>query len=429
MAGGEPSGARPLYVKILAGVAAGVALALLFGPRVARLGDAGMLVIQLLKTLASPLIFFAILDAFARTHIPGRQAVRLVTLSTLNAVVAIAIGLGVSHALGAGRSLQGTLAAALPRDPHALAHAAPRADAPSLDPFVNLARYVPESVVDPFARNNVISVVLLAVLLGVALRQLLGAKEPQARAAAEAVATAAHAGLALFARALHLVVLLIPFAVMGVVAKVVARTGMDVFRLLIPFLGTVLLGLAAQAVLWYGLTVTVLARRSPRAFFRGALDAAVTALSSGSSLATLPVTLRCLNDHLRVSPGSARLAACVGTNLNHDGIILYEAATVIFVSQALGMDLSLSQQVTVALASVMAGIGIAGVPEAGLITLPLVLHAAGIPEATAAAVVPLLLPVDWILGRARATTNVLADMSVAVILDRFEPEGAPDTNA
>jgi DAACS family dicarboxylate/amino acid:cation (Na+ or H+) symporter len=283
--------------------------------------------------------------------------------------------------------------------------------------------------VEPFARNNVISVAILAVLLGVALRQLLASPETEVREAAGRVAAAAHAGLSLFARALHLVVQLVPFAVLGVVAKVVSRTGVDVFRMLLPFLGTVLLGLALQAVLWYGLMVALVARRSPVAFFRGALDAAVTALSSGSSLATLPVTLRCLQDRLRVSPGAARLAACVGTNLNHDGIILYEAATVIFVAQAIGLHLSLTQQVTVALASVMAGIGIAGVPEAGLITLPLVLHAAGIPEATAAAVVPLILPVDWILGRARACTNVLADMSVAVILDRYAAEDAGESRA
>jgi Na+/H+-dicarboxylate symporter len=102
---------------------------------------------------------------------------------------------------------------------------------------------------------------------------------------------------------------------------------------------------------------------------------------------------------------------------------------VIFVTQALGVHLSLGQQVAVALASVMAGVGIAGVPEAGLITLPLVLHAAGVPDAVSAAVVPLILPVDWILGRARACTNVLADMSVAVILHRHEDDAPRESDA
>lgn len=415
----------PLYLRILAGVAAGVILALVFGRRVQALGDLGMLVIQLLKALASPLIFFAVVDAFARTHIPGRQALRLVALSTLNAVVAIALGLGVAHLVNAGGSLAPAIRAATSHEAVA-AQARPSA---SLDPLANLAGHVPESVVAPFARNAVISVVLLAVLLGLALRGLLASGDDETRRAGERVAAAAHAGLALFARALHLVVELIPFAVLGVVAKVVSRTGVEVFQMLLPFVGTVLLGLSLQAVVWYGIMVATLGRRSPVAFFRGALDAAVTALSSGSSLATLPVTLRCLHDRLRVSPASARLAACVGTNLNHDGIILYEATAVIFVTQALGVHLSLGQQVAVALASVMAGVGIAGVPEAGLITLPLVLHAAGVPDAVSAAVVPLILPVDWILGRARACTNVLADMSVAVILHRHEDDAAREAEA
>jgi Na+/H+-dicarboxylate symporter len=339
--------------------------------------------------------------------------------------VAIALGLGVAHAVNAGASLAPAIRAATSHETVA-AQAHPSA---SLDPLANLAGHVPDSVVAPFARNAVISVVLLAVLLGLALRGLLASTDDETRRAGERVAAAAHAGLALFARALHLVVELIPFAVLGVVAKVVSRTGVEVFRMLLPFVGTVLLGLSLQAVVWYGIMVATLGRRSPVAFFRGALDAAVTALSSGSSLATLPVTLRCLHDRLGVSPASARLAACVGTNLNHDGIILYEATAVIFVTQALGVHLSLGQQVAVALASVMAGVGIAGVPEAGLITLPLVLHAAGVPDAVSAAVVPLILPVDWILGRARACTNVLADMSVAVILHRHEDDAPRESDA
>jgi DAACS family dicarboxylate/amino acid:cation (Na+ or H+) symporter len=119
-----------------------------------------------------------------------------------------------------------------------------------------------------------------------------------------------------------------------------------------------------------------------------------------------------------VSQSSARLAACVGTNLNHDGIILYEASAAVFVSQAFGFHLGLGQQFAVAAASVMAGIGIAGVPEAGLITLPLVLSAAGLPDVVAATALPLILPVDWIIGRCRAATNVISDMTVATLLDR-----------
>ncbi len=420
MSGATAGGRFPLSARIVVAVVLGVAAAWLLGPRAAVLGDVGMLVIRVLKALATPLILFAVLDAFARTEIPGRQAARLFGLSTLNALVAIVLGLGVSHTLNAGARWQGHLTELL-GPAHAAATARPHEGAaPTLDPLTNLGRMIPESVVEPFLKNQVISAVLIAVALGVALRSLKRAADPALGSAIATWESFAHGGLALFSGVLHGVVKLVPFAVFGVVASVVSRTGVSVFAALGPFLATVLLGLFLQAVVWYGVLVTVAARRSPLAFFAGAADAALTALSCGSSLATLPVTLRCLQDKLKVSPASARLAACVGTNLNHDGIILYEAAAAIFVTQALGTHLSLSQQVTVALSSVMAGIGIAGVPEAGLITLPLVLGAAGVSDATVIAVVPLLLPIDWLVGRGRAATNVLSDMAVATVLDRWE---------
>jgi Na+/H+-dicarboxylate symporter len=119
-----------------------------------------------------------------------------------------------------------------------------------------------------------------------------------------------------------------------------------------------------------------------------------------------------------VSEESARLSACVGTNLNNDGITLYEAMAALFLAQAYGFDLSLGQQAVVVLASLMAGIGVAGIPEAGLIVLPLVLAAAGLPEQLIVVAIPLILPVDWILARVRSGVNVMSDMLVAILLDR-----------
>ncbi len=126
-----------------------------------------------------------------------------------------------------------------------------------------------------------------------------------------------------------------------------------------------------------------------------------------------------------VSPRSARLAACVGTNLNNDGILLYEAMAVLFVAQAIGIDLGFGEQLLVAASCVIAGIGISGVPDAGLISLLIVLKTVKLPEESVNAVVPFLLSVDWVLGRCRSTTNVASDMLVAVLLDKLDPE-TPD---
>ncbi|MES2201248.1 MAG: dicarboxylate/amino acid:cation symporter [candidate division FCPU426 bacterium] len=403
---------KPLYQRILVGVAAGLLAGLILHARAAVLGDLGMLVIRLLKALATPLILFAVLDAFLRTQIPGRKGMALIGISLMNAVVALAIGLGVAHFVGAGRSWQGRpeLSAAF----STVAPAKPaEGPAPSLNLLDNIAGYVPENLVDPFRKNQVISVVLLAVLLGLALRRLKDSGTD-----IEALEKFVNHGFKVMVQLLEWVILLLPFAVFGVVAKVSGATGAGVFGMLGIFLLTMIVGLVLHGWIYYPCLAWLAGGINPRRFFSGCSDAIVAALGSGSSLATLPVTLRCLREKLGISEGSAHLAACVGTNLNHDGIILYEMAATVFMAQAFGVHLGWAGIGGIALASVMAGVGIAGIPEAGLITLPLVLAAAGLPEGAAIAVIPLVLPVDWIVGRFRAAVNVTSDMTVAMLLDR-----------
>lgn len=428
----------PLYVRILIAVGLGVALGILLGPRAARLGELGLLIIRLLKALAAPLILFAIIDSFLRTHIPARRGLQLLGISAVNAAVATGLGLLVANVLQTGARWR---ASADPAVLHKLvggAHGSSEHPAASLDPLKNLAGYLPETLVEPFAKNNIITVVLLAVVIGAALRHLKtreGAERAEALDGPPPYATL-EAGvrglLGLFALLLEWLVKLVPLAVLGVVASVTGKAGLSVLNALLVFVATIVLGLGLHVFVYYGLLLRVFGGLSPRRFFAGALDAILMALSSGSSLATLPVTLRCLTERLGVSPASARLAACVGTNLNHDGIILYEAGAALFVAQAFGVPLTLGQQGAVALAAVMAGVGIAGIPDAGLITLPLVLAAAGIPEPVVAVAVPLLLPVDWLIGRCRAATNVISDMTVAQLLDRLaqrDQSPMPEGNA
>jgi len=131
---------------------------------------------------------------------------------------------------------------------------------------------------------------------------------------------------------------------------------------------------------------------------------------------------------MHVSPESARMAACIGTNLNNDGITLYEAMAALFLAQALGFHLGLEQQITIVLASIMAGAGIAGIPEAGLIVLPLVLGATGLSAEVVATVIPLLLTVDWIIARFRSAVNAMNDMLIAILIDAHRPvETTPPT--
>lgn len=414
----------PLFVKILICVALGVLVGLIFRDQAGVLERPGMLVIRLLKALATPLIFVAILDAFLRTKIPAGKGLRLIVIAGVNALVAIAIALTLVNLLQPGKHWQGKTdeilaGAKQSQTPPAPAHA-------SLSPLDTISGFVPESLIKPFEGNAIITIVLLAVVFGVALRRLKDSGEDELVAAIAQIEKGIYGALRAFTLVLEWIIQLIPIAVFCIVGSVVGRAGIEVFGILGIFMGTILLGLFLHAVVYYGLLLKFVAKVSPVHFFREGAEAIVTALSCGSSLATLPVTLRTLTDKMKVSPSSTRLAACVGTNLNHAGIILYEAMAALFMAQAFGLDVPLSAQVTIAVTSLMAGIGIAGVAEAGLVTLPLVLGAVGLPTAVTSVVIPLVLPVDWIIGRGRAATNVISDMTVANVLDRLSPED-PDT--
>ncbi len=421
--------AMPLYLRILVGVALGAIFGVLFGDgtivlglRNQHLGDLGLLVIRLLKALAVPLIFFAIVDAFVRTRISARQGGKMVLICLVNVSVAFTIGLTIMNTWRPGEAWRGRFQELAAHTPAAGAPAAPGA---TLDPLKNVDGYVPVSLLDPFNKNSVISVVLLSLFVGAALRRV---KRMQASPGESSVATIERfvtGAYDVLVAMLWWVVQALPFAVFGVVAQVVGRAGLSAFSALWIFLVVILLGLALHSLVYYPLVAWLVGGKPPRVYLGGGADAILTGLSTNSSLATVPLTLRCLTEKMGVSQESARLSACVGTNLNNDGITLYDAMAALFIAQACGFHLTLGQQGLVVLASLMAGIGIAGIPEAGLIVLPLVLGSVGLPEAVVAAAIPLVLPVDWIIGRARSGVNVMSDMLVAILLDRGRAGEAP----
>jgi Na+/H+-dicarboxylate symporter len=198
-----------------------------------------------------------------------------------------------------------------------------------------------------------------------------------------------------------------------VVARTVGEYGFDPLKALGVYVGAGIAGLIAHPVLVYTIWLVAYLRMPLDKFVEAAHEPVIYAAGANSSLATLPLTLRAL-DRLGVSKSSSTLGACVATNLNNDGIILYEAMAVLFVAQAHGLDLSLAQQVYVAGLCLIAAMGVAGVPEAGFVSLSLVLVTVGLPLE----VLPLLLTVDWILARGRSVVNVLSDMMLSLLIDR-----------
>jgi Na+/H+-dicarboxylate symporter len=366
----------------------------------------------MLKTLAVPLIFFAIMDSLIRASLPLRQGAKLIAICLVNVSVAMLIGLTIMNLWQPGKSWNGHV--------EDLLHVVPGttlkpAFTPSEHPLEDLMAYIPQTIADPFRSNNIIGVVLMALGIGLILRWAR-TKSGQAGGVVDHVAWGIERIYGWLVTILWWVIVVVPFAVFGVVANVVGRSGIEVFSVLWIFLVAMLLGLAVHALLYYPLAAWLVGKKSPRLYIGRGADAILTGLSCNSSLATVPITLRCL-ERMQVSAQSARLAACVGTNLNNDGITLYEAMAALFLAHALGYDLPMSKQIVIVVASIIAGAGVAGIPEAGMIVLPLVLAAAGLPDQVILAAIPLIMTVDWVIARARSGVNVMSDMLVAILLD------------
>lgn len=427
----------PMYLRVLAGVLLGAAIGLtfgmkpiLFGGTTAELGEIAGLYIQLLTTLATPLIFFAILDAFVRTSITGRQGAKMFAICGLNVAVAFAIGLTIINVWQPGRTWEGTLASRAqtvaagekPSDKMKAADLSEKAGQTSLSPLKLLKSYVPKSVAQPFAENMVLTVAALAILIGAAMRSLKNSTaagcedEAELSAALRTFEQGVIASYQIVLTLLGWIIELAPVAICLAVAGVVGANGPGVFMQVGVFLVTVVSALALHSLGYYLFSAWLIGGKSPRVFLGEGLTAILTGFSINSSLATAPLTLDALK-RMRVSESSARLSACVGTNFNNDGITLYEAITALFIAQAAGMSLPLSQQITILLAALAGSMGIAGIPNSGLIILALVLKAAQLPDEVVQLALPIVYSIDFINARLRSAVNVMGDMQVAILLD------------
>jgi DAACS family dicarboxylate/amino acid:cation (Na+ or H+) symporter len=397
----------PLHLQILTAMAFGLLLGPWLGVVAIDLGEIGKLVISMIKGAATPLLFFAIVSAILKTEVRGRAAVRLLFWAALNASLALAIGLGLSNLLRPGRSL-----AHIAADPAKVQSYASK----TLDPLATLTSFVPTNLVTPFAENLVLPIVAIAVLLGFALRRARREQQAAGSQAYRAVEDGVETLLRVMEVVLTWVIQLIPFVVFGVVAKAVAEHGYAPLKGLLAYLAVGVGGLFLHVLITYHVMLKLVARMPLRTFWREAKVPVTYAAGANSSLATLPLTLRAL-DKLGVSRSSSVLGAGVGTNFNNDGIILYEGMAVLFVAQAMGVELTLAQQLLAAGACLIAAMGVAGVPEAGFISLAVVLNTVGLPLE----VLPLLLTVDWIIARGRSIVNVLSDMVLSILIDRGRP--------
>ncbi len=207
---------------------------------------------------------------------------------------------------------------------------------------------------------------------------------------------------------------LAPYGVAGLVFSLVALFGFDILASLVWYVGTVILGLLLQAAVVYSIALWTIAGRSPIAFFRSISEAVLTAFATSSSSATLPTALRVTEENLGIAPQVSRFVLTVGATANQNGTALYEGITVLFLAQVFGIELTLVQQATVVMLSILAGVGTAGVPGGSLPLVVIVLQSVGVP----AAGIGIILGVDRLLDMCRTSLNVTGDIVIAACVDR-----------
>uniref|UniRef100_A0AAY4DXU8 Amino acid transporter n=1 Tax=Denticeps clupeoides TaxID=299321 RepID=A0AAY4DXU8_9TELE len=200
-----------------------------------------------------------------------------------------------------------------------------------------------------------------------------------------------------------------------IAAKIIEVEDWDIFRKMGLYMVTVLSGLAIHSIIFLPLIYFAFVRKNPYTFALGMAQALVTALMISSSSATLPVTFRCAEENNRIDKRITRFVLPVGATINMDGTALYEAVAAIFIAQLNDFALDVGQIVTISITATVASIGAAGVPNAGLVTMVIVLTAVGLPASD----VTLIVAVDWLIDRFRTMINVLGDAFGAGIVQKL----------
>ena len=220
----------------------------------------------------------------------------------------------------------------------------------------------------------------------------------------------------------HWIMVFTPLGIFGLIAARLGEAGggeafFSLMNHLGKYSGTVILGLLIHGCVALPLTLFLITKRNPFRYFIHFSKALLTAFATASSSATLPVTMECAKEEAKVSERSTDFVLPLGATVNMDGTALYEAIAAIFIAQSYGIALAMGQKVIIFLTATLAAIGAAGIPEAGLVTMVLVLQSVGLPTEG----IGLILAIDWFLDRCRTTVNVWGDAVGAAVVDKLEP--------
>jgi Na+/H+-dicarboxylate symporter len=363
----------------------------------------GTLFIDLLKMILIPLVFCSIAVGIA--NLRQHQQIHRVWVTTLLFFVS-SMAIAITLALIAGNYFKpGTgLHLAMFND------AMQNFQAKQLPLPEFFAQFLHGLFVNPFAalsQGNILAVVIFALTLGIAL--VMGGERYKN------ILALLQEGLEITMRIVGWVMRLAPLGIAALLIKLVAVQDAAMLGTLAKFVAVVIGTLLIHGVIILPLILYAITGRSPLWFWRGSREALITAFATSSSSATLPITLRCVTQHLHVKPEIAGFVVPLGATINMDGTALYEAAAALFIANLAGIDLNLTQQLIVAFTAMIAAIGAPGIPSAGMVTMVMVLQSVGLPVEAIA----ILLPIDRLLDTLRTTVNVQGDMVGSLIVQKL----------
>ena len=410
----------------------GLVLGLIFGVLAAANGWGGFttnwiapfgkIFINLLKLIAVPLVLSSLITGVASlsdlkklSRIGGKT----ITIYIVTTTIAVTIGLVSVNLLKPGDTVPEDMKVKLQETYKSAASGKLEAadqikERRPLQPIVDM---VPSNFFSSASNNrNMLQVVFVAIIIGIALIQIPKNKARPVLDFMEGIND-------LVIKLVDNIMLMAPIGVFALIADTITSIAGDNLSNVLELLSAlgfymlaVIIGLIIQMVFTYTAVLKIFSNMSLKKFYQGIAPAQLLAFSTSSSGATLPVTMERCEDELGVSEEVSSFVLPLGATINMDGTALYQAVAAVFIAQTLGMDLTLGAQLTIVLTAVLASIGTAAVPGAGIIMLIIILEAIGVPSAGIA----LILGVDRILDMMRTVTNVTGDASVAVAVASSE---------
>jgi Na+/H+-dicarboxylate symporter len=331
-------------------------------------------------------------------------------LYIITTIIAIIIGLLISNIIQPGRMLA--------QDAKNRLISASQEETPELtmeeidiDIINFFVEIVPKNPIGAMSNGEMLQIVFFAVIFGVTLSLIEKEKSAHVLNFFSGVNDT-------FIKMVEMIMKLAPFGVFALISVTIADFGFEIITTLIWYILTVLIGLILHTVIIYSMVVKFLGKRSPIDFFKSIREAQVIAFSTSSSAATLPVTMRCVENNLKIPKKISGFVLPLGATINMDGTALYQGVATVFIAQVFGFNLGLSEQITIIITAVLASIGTAPVPGVGIIMLVMILKSVNLPPEGIA----LILGVDRILDMCRTITNISGDAAVAVAIAGSEKQ-------